>query len=213
MRITIRQFQEVNKINEYKLDELEKSVLLVKTFTGYSEDKINKMTTASFNKLCRKIKVDFQTMSNVISNGKPKNIIRANGKWYFLNYNISKEPFNAGKYVEASTFCSDIIGNLHYIMATMATPMKLTWKGLIKSNKVVAHEDISNDFLEADFGIAYHSAVFFWVVLTNSIISSPSFLAKSKSEREKILAMVQSLKANLVGYIKPNWYLSLKEFV
>ena len=127
--MTIKKFQDLFKISITNLDEIDKSVLLVQTFTGKSEFEINKMSVKKFNRLCANINKSFNKLSNNMLAEKPKNLIKANGKWYWLNLEINE--LTAGRYVETATFGNDIIGNLHKLMATICIPMKWSWKGLV----------------------------------------------------------------------------------
>jgi len=142
---------------------------------------------------------------------KPKQIVKVNGNWYFLNYEITKKPMTAGRYVETATFSSDIIGNLHKIIATMANPMEWTWKGLrIKKYDALDHERISNDMLQMDFSVAYHSALFFYAVFSKSMKASSNYfqsLVENKTETKNLMTDLSNL---MDGFITVNWYKNLK---
>ena len=135
--MTIKKFQDLFKISITNLDEIDKSVLLVQTFTGKSEFEINKMSVKKFNRLCANINKSFNKLSNNMLAEKPKNLIKANGKWYWLNLEINE--LTAGRYVETATYASDVIGNLHKLMATMCVPMKWSWKGLVPDKYNAEH--------------------------------------------------------------------------
>jgi hypothetical protein len=55
MRISIQKFQELYKISQYNVNEIERASLLVQSLTGKSEAEINKMNIKKFNKLCNAI--------------------------------------------------------------------------------------------------------------------------------------------------------------
>ena len=211
MKISIKTFQQLFKISMVELDELDKAIALVMCLTGKSEFEINKMSPLKFNKLCLKIKSAFDRVNTDVINSKPKNIVKANGNWYYLNYEITKEPMNAGRYVDIATFNNDLIGNLHLIMASMANPMKWTWKGLeLQEYNALDHERIANDMLELDFIVAYNSALFFWAVFMKSIESLKDYSVTEQSKNLKATMLLRSLQNILVGSITPRWFRTLK---
>ena len=140
MKVSIATFQDLYKISMYNTNEIDRASLLVQALTGKSEHEINRMNIKKFNKLCNNINENFELLNKKMNESKPKQIVKANGRYYWLNYDLSKKPNNAAKYVEVATFSDNIIVNLHKIMATMATPLKLSWKGMVKVER--EHEDI-----------------------------------------------------------------------
>ena len=207
MRMTIKKFQELYKISLMDIDELEKSSLLVQSFTKLSIEKINKMNIKKFNKLCALISKQFEMLNKNLYNDKPKNIVYANGCYYKLNYDLTKKPNNSGTYVELATFNEDIVGNLHKIMASMATPLKLTWKGLKEKD----HERVAEDMLELDFNVAYHACVFFWAVYTKSIVASKDYLMQQTNQKELLEIELMNFKSHLDGFTTAKWLQNLKD--
>lgn len=212
MKISIKTFQELHTISQTELPELEKSILLIRALTGKNEVEIDRMKTSKFNALCRKVQQTFELMHEDMMNDKPKRIVRTNGRLYQLNYEIAKTPMNAGRYVEIATFSNDIIGNLHKIMATMATPLKMSWKGYVPETRVdyMMHERIANDMLHLEFKVAYHSALFFWAVFSKSIQNSHNYflsIAEDKNQMNQLLIDLQNI---LDGFTQPNWLRTLK---
>ena len=203
MSMTIEKFQQLVSVHAMDIDEVDKSILLVRTYTGKSQEQIDKMKANYFNKLCKRILQEFESQSKMMNDEKPKDIIRANGRWYQLIYDVT----TAGKYVEATTFGGDIIGNLHKIMATMAVPLKLTITGFKPIER--EHESIANDMLHADFKHAYHAAVFFYAVYNLSMLSLvPSFMEGGMT-MEKSLELHRNLVSPLGGYTMPKWLQTL----
>ena len=188
------------------IDELEKSSLLVQCFTNLSEEKINKMSIKKFNYLCTLIKKQFEVLNNKMYNDKPKNMVFVNGCFYKMNYDMTKKPNNSGTYVELATFSEDIIGNLHKIMASMATPLKLTWKGLKEKD----HERVAEDMLNLDFNVAYHACVFFWAVFTKSIVASQDYLMQQTNQKELLEIELMNFKGHLDGFTTAKWLQNLK---
>lgn len=211
MKLTIEKFQELYQISGMEMDELDKSILLVQVLTGKSKYEVEAMPLAKFNKLCLKITTAFEGLNKKLNADKPKQIVKVNGNWYFLNYEITKKPMTAGRYVETATFSSDIIGNLHKIMATMANPMEWTWKGLrIKKYDALDHERISNDMLQMDFSVAYHSALFFYALFSKSMKASASYLQSQVGKEVPMKEALEHLSKAMDGSITANWYKNLK---
>jgi hypothetical protein len=208
MRISIQKFQELYKISQYNVNEIERASLLVQCLTGKSEAEINKMNIKKFNKLCNAINKEFEVLTKKMDAEKPKQIVKANGKYYWLNYDMAKKPNNAGKYVEVATFSEDLIGNLHKIMATMATPMKLSFKGLVITER--DHADIANDMLQLDFKVAYHASVFFWAVFSKSIINLKDYLESQTEKKKELTDTLNHFQSLSDGFITAKWYQSLK---
>ena len=211
MKITIEQFQSIYRVSQMQIDEFEQSTMYVQILTDKSVDEINRMKLSKFNALCRKIKKAFDLFSIEMNNKKPKDLVKANGNWYHLSYDLSK--MTAGKYVEAATFGNDIVGNIHKLMATMATPMKLTWKGLKIDDKKRSHTDIADDMLQLDFETAYHACVFFYVVFNKSIVDSLPYLQSQTDKKNEVAMEVMSLLKNLDGFTTAKWYQNMKTSV
>ena len=209
-QIDILKFQQLYNISLVDANELEKSTMLVECLTGLSSDEVNRMPVKKFNKLCKQIQFAFADYTTKVDNGKPKNVIRANGKWYWVNYDITQKPYNAGKYVEVATFSQDIVGNLHKLMASMVTPMKWSLKGLtIDTKSKLTHQQISEDMLKANFSIAYHSAVFFCAVLMKSMQSSDIYSIQEPQVKKVMQLAMMNLHEVLAGCITAKWYQNL----
>jgi hypothetical protein len=208
MRISIQKFQELYKISQYNVNDIERASLLVQCLTGKSEAEINKMNINKFNRLCNNINAEFEILSKKMDAEKPKQIVKANGKYYWLNYDMAKKPNNAGKYVELATFSEDIIGNLHKIMSTMSTPLKLSFKGMVITER--DHADIANDMLQLDFKVAYHASVFFWAVFSKSIISLKDYLESQTVKKKELTDTLKRFQSLSDGFITAKWYQNLK---
>lgn len=207
--MTIKMFQDLFTISQAEMEEIDKSILLVQAYTGKSEFEINKMSVKKFNRLCAKIKNAFDNVGKKMIEGKPKNLIKANGKWYWLNFEINE--MTAGRYVETATFGSDVVGNLHKLMATMCTPMKWSWKGLVQDKyKAEDHSKYADDMLEADFDHCYQSCVFFYAVFNESMKVLQYSLEGTQTEKEMLNQHLMSFKGLMDGCITPNWFQNLK---
>jgi len=193
------------------INEAEKSALLVQEFTGMSEEQVNKMPLKKFNLLCAKINKKFEAYGVELDNKKPSKYVAVKGRLYLLEYDLAKPPMNSGRYVELATYSDDIIGNLHKIMATMCTPLKLTIKGLKRKEK--NHRQVAEDMLDIDFEVAYHSAVFFYAVFSKSIQASATYFKTIATDSAKVEQVMQNLAAFTDGFITAKWYRNLKELV
>lgn len=203
MGMTIEKFQQLVDVYGMDIDEVDKSILLVRTYTGKSPAQIDRMKTNHFNKLCSRILQDFENQSKVVNNAEPKNIIRANGRWYQLVYDVT----TAGKYVEATTFSGDVVRNLHKIMATMAIPLKLTITGFKPIE--MEHEAIANDMLQCEFKHAYHAAVFFYAVYNLSMHSLVLCSVNEQVTTKEKLELLRNLTEPLGGFTMPKWLQTL----
>ena len=209
MKLTIKQFQQINAINKIEADDLDKSIMFVQVLTGKSEFEVNQMKVKKFNKLCADVLKAFESMMVDLNKDKPKNLIKANGTWYWVNYDVSK--LDAGRYVETATFGVDLLDNLHKLMATMVVPMKWTWKGLVPVQyDAMNHEKVAEDMLQADFTHCYHAAVFFYALFKNSIISLESYLESQTTKKEELKRAMMNFKNLSDGFTMPNWYQNLK---
>ena len=179
MKLTIKKFQELQAISTMEMPEFDKAQKLVECLTDKTTAEVEAMSMQKFEKLCKELKELFEVNVEKLQNSKPKALIVANGKPYHLNFNIMQHPFNAGRYVEVATFANDTIGNLHNILASMATPLKWSWRKMryVKlPYDATKHEEYAADMLQADFEHAYHASVFFYLVFISSIKSSKDYL-------------------------------------
>ena len=208
MKVTISKFQELYKISLMEINEAEKSALLVQEFTGLTEEQVNKMPLKKFNSLCAHINKKFEAYGKELDEKKPSKYVAVKGRLYLLEYDLAKPPMNAGKYVELATYSDDIIGNLHKIMATMCTPLKLTFKGLKRKEK--NHKQIAEDMLDIDFEVAYQSAVFFYAVFSKSIQASATYFKTIATDQAKVEQVLTNLAEFTDGFITAKWYRNLK---
>ena len=204
MRINVETFQKLYSVSLIDTDEVEKSAQYVQILTGKTDEQINRMKVRSFNKLCKGINKSFELVGSKLKHGQPKNFVCANGRLYKLNYDIKL----AGKYVETATFATDTIGNLHLLMATIAEPVRLTWKGLKVGKR--EHHEIAHDMLKLDMGHAYQAAVFFYLVFRESLAASMTYF---EEEEKAATELVRNFIKSLDGFTTPNWSANLKTSV
>jgi hypothetical protein len=151
----------------------------------------------------------FKIFEKDLLKGKPKKIVRVGKRFYKINYDVTK--CKSSTYVEVSTFSTDIIQNLHKIMASIVTPVKFKW------GKWVEHEELASDLEQMDFEVAYHAAVFFYTLFNASMQVIQPYLVNemikkgiAKEKAEKILMNSQSI---LDGFIMPRWSQTSREYL
>jgi predicted nucleotide-binding protein (sugar kinase/HSP70/actin superfamily) len=220
MKLTIKKFQELQAISTLEMPEFDKAQKLVECLTDKTTDEVEAMPLYKFDKLCKELKELFDINVEKLQNTKPKALIVANGKPYHLNFNIMQHPFNAGRYVEIATFATDTIGNMHNILASMATPLKWSWRKMryVKMQyDATKHEQYANDMLHADFEHAYHSSVFFYLVFIHSIKSSKDYLVAEMMmagvNQQEAVESIETLLKVLDGCITQRWYQNLKQYL
>lgn len=217
MKLSIKQFQELYFIAKSEDEDIDKSIKMVGVVTGLVPEKVEQLKMVKFNKLCADIQTKFELLTAKMMKGKPAKYVSVNGRTYQLNYKIDKEPINAGKYVEAITFGKDVIDNLHKILATMATPVKFNWRKMKYKAYERDHVDIATDMEDVDFEVAYHAAVFFYLLYRVSMqISLPYLIreAKKKGVAEDTTRQLlnDSIKI-LDGLPMPKWSQISKEYL
>lgn len=218
MKLTIKKFQELQAISTMEMPEFDKAQKLVECLTDKTTAEVEAMSMQKFEKLCKELKELFEVNVEKLQNSKPKALIVANGKPYHLNFNIMQHPFNAGRYVEVATFANDTIGNLHNILASMATPLKWSWRKMryVKlPYDATKHEEYAADMLQADFEHAYHASVFFYLVFISSIKNSKDYLVAEMTmkgvKEELAVEYIETLLRVLGGCITAKWFQNLKE--
>lgn len=210
--MTILQFQELYFIAQGKDFDFDKSVKMAGVLTGKTPDQVDKMPMKRFNALCTKINKEFEIFNRDLKTGKPIRYAWINGHAYQFNY--THKDINAAKYVEALTFGKDTVANLHKIMATIATPMKLRGIKLVPTKRL--HEDIAKDMEKLNFTAAYQAAVFFYTLYNVSMqIIQPYLLKEAVSKgmkKEEVEQTLMNLTKILDGFTMPNWYQNLKGY-
>ena len=207
MRITIRNFQALVQISESPLSDIDRSIEMVKLFTGFSQVKVDNMNAIKFNNICKLINSKFDKWNKGLSDGKPKNLILVNGKYYRLKYDIKEMV--ASQYVEAVTFAQEPIKELHKILATMAVPVRWSWgKWKEYPYKPEEYEAICEQMLDADYDDVYHALLFFWAVLEESMKDTD--ISGSLAEGAIAARLVKLSEKFGDGFIKPKWLLNWK---
>ena len=207
--MTIKQFQELYYVATSDDMDFDKSIKMVGIVTGKTPEQVERMSMIKFNFLCGMVHRQFKIFEKDLMKGKPKKIFRVGKRFYRINYDVTK--CKSSTYVEVSTFSTDIIQNLHKIMASIVTPVKFKW------GRWVEHEELASDLEQMDFEVAYHAAVFFYTLFNVSmrviqpyLVSEMTKKGIAKEKAEEILMTSQNI---LDGFIMPRWSLTSKEYL
>ena len=207
--MTIKQFQELYYVATSEDMDFDKSIKMVGIVTGKTPDQVEKMSMRKFNILCGAVHNHFKIFEKDLMKGKPKKIIRVGRKFYRINYDVTK--CKSSTYVEVSTFSTDIIQNLHKIMASICTPVRFKW------GRWIEHEELSSDLEQMNFEVAYHAAVFFYTLFNVSMQVIQPYLINEmmgkgmkKEEAQEMLTTSQSI---LDGFTMPRWSQTSKEYL
>lgn len=215
--MTIKQFQEVYYIINSENEDFDKSVKMVGCITGKTPEQVEDIPMATFNKLCLKIKKQFEIFDKNLLKGKPKKAVIIKGKIYRLHYEVSKLPINAGKYIEALTFGKDVVGNLDKLMATIVEPIKWSWRKFRFVPYKVEHSELSIRMEHLNFKAAYHAAVFFYTQFQISMQLIQPYLIKEITSKGGNRQMATKTLNNsltiLDGFTMPRWSLTLKTYL
>jgi hypothetical protein len=212
MKLTVKQFQELYYISERWENDIDKSIKLVGVITGKTPEEVEAMKVGPFNRICAKIQKQFSLLERDWMRSKPRKLVRIGKRFYRLHYDITRFPNNAGKYIDAMSFSKDLVPNIHIIMATMAEPVN--WRG--KPYKL-EHSQIAADMEKLDFEVAYHAAVFFYLLFQASMSVTRPYLVKQitrqgiKKETAELLLNYSSRL--LDGLPMPRWSLNMKQYL
>jgi hypothetical protein len=199
MKLTIDNFQKLHSISGLDESELDKTKRIIQVLLGKDLEYIEAMPIKKFGKLCDQIKNLFDLEIDAAIASKPDKLIKANGNWYRLNFEI-KRPFNTGRYIEVLTFSkNDPIMDMHNILASICTPTKWSWKNMRLIDQpydVLDHEKYSDDFKHADFKHGYHAMVFFCTLLASLTNNTKGYLAEEMLKLTKSQKDQQQSKIN-----------------
>ena len=208
--MTIKTFQELHYIATGADSDFDKSVKMVACLTGITPDKVDAMPMRKFNYYCRQIAKKFEVIGSKMQKGKPRSWVFVRGRFYRLQYDARK--INAGKYVEALTFNSDVVQNLHKIMATIAVPVN--WRGKVVERD---HDLIAADMERLDFEVAYQCAVFFYLLYRTSIAVSLPYLVQQAAKQGASREMAEKALTDFIsitdGFTMPNWSRISREYL
>ena len=207
--MTIKQFQELYYVATSDDMDFDKSIKMVGIVTGKTPEQVEKMSMRKFNILCGAVHNHFKIFEKDLLKGKPKKIVRVGKRFYRINYDVTK--CKSSTYVEVSTFSTDIIQNLHKIMASIVTPVKFKW------GRWVEHEELASDLEQMDFEVAYHAAVFFYTLFNVSMQVIQPYLInemmKKGIAKEEATEMLTNSQSILDGFTMPRWSQTSREYL
>jgi len=194
MKLTIEKFQKLQDLSTLDESEQDKAKRIIQILLDKPIEEVDNMPQKKFEKLCVSIKNIFDVEVEKAITSKPERLIKANGNWYRLNFEI-RRPFNTGRYIEVLTFSKgEPVADMHNILASICTPLKWSWKRFRLINQVydpLDHEKYADDFKQADFKHGYHAMVFFCIFLTCLTNNTRGF---SEAEMKKKMTMHRKLR-------------------
>jgi hypothetical protein len=156
--ITVEKYQFVNEIYKQEGEDIDKVINVLAVLLDSTPKEIGNLSIPNFHRLSSYVNALCQN----IPQSEPKKWIKANGKRYYVNYNV--ESHRLAQYIEVQHFLKGgLIDNLHLIMASVVQPSRFFIKQKNDSNK---HQEIAQDLLKANFIDLYNSGVFFCQVFT-----------------------------------------------
>ena len=209
--VTVFQYQQINELyaNSKDLTDLDISVKVASILTNQTENQIDSLPVKELGPL-------LESIAFINDDIKPEavKVITINGRRYKCVYDVRNIP--ASRYIESKHFSSDVMGNLHKIMACMVIPQKRGWFGwkddIYDAGK---HSDYAQDMLEAPIQSVLGSVVFFYQVYRVWIKNSQDYMVQQMMEqgveRKKAEEVHQVLCTIMDGYTKPNWLPILRE--
>jgi len=209
--VTVFQYQQINELyaNSKELTDLDISVKVASILTNQTENQIDSLPVKELAPL-------LESISFINDEIKPEavKVLKINGKRYKCVYDVRNIP--ASRYIESKHFSSDVMGNLHKIMACMVIPQRRGWFGWVNAKYDAGkNSDYSQDMLEAAIVSVLGSVDFFYQVYKIWIKNSRDYMVQQMMEqgveRMKAEEVHQVLCSIMDGYTKPNWLPTLKE--
>lgn len=211
--ITIADYQLLYSIiKDENLDDLERDIKLIAFVNGIDEDDI---TRAVYRDL--KHSIDFLHDGKIP--GKINNVVKIDDQLYVLELKADEHRY--GRFVDVTTFMKDndaMVTNLHLIMASLATPAKKRWFGVVQKGKYsdIPHRKVAEDMLKLNFADCYHTAVFFYKLINGLLettvrYSVKQILKEKKATKEQLRQILKPLKADGDGFITLNLLKDLRE--
>lgn len=209
--VTVFQYQQINELyaNSKDLTDLDISVKVASILTNQTENQIDSLPVKELGPL-------LESIAFINEDIKPQavKVLRINGRRYKCVYDVRNIP--ASRYIESKHFSSDVMGNLHKIMACLVIPQKKVFLGWVDDKYDAGkHSDYAQDMLEAPIESVLGSVVFFYQVYRLWIKNSKDYMVnqmmEQKVERKKAEEVHQALCSIMDGFTKPNWLPILRE--
>ena len=200
--LTVEQYQRIYQISKRDIPDEDKSTQYLSILLNKTEREVEEMTIPDYSRQCR----EMAGLFSADIPGKSQRYIRT-GRLYRVNYEVSTMRF--AQYCEVKSFLQGgVVENLHLIMASIVDPVvNYVIYRKPQKNSSVNHEARANDLLQAKFIDCYHSAVFFYQLLKNSIGSMKGFLLKemeTKMTKKEAEAVMDLLQVTMDGFLAPS---------
>jgi hypothetical protein len=209
--VTVFQYQQINDLylNSKDLSDLDISVKMASILTNQTENQIDSLSVNQLGPL-----LDSITFINTDIKPEAVKIIQINGRRYKCIYDVRNIP--ASRYIESKHFSSDVLGNLHKIMACLVMPQKKGFLGWVDDKYDAGkHSDYAQDMLEAPIVSVLGSVVFFYQVYRLWIKNTKGYMVQQMMDQgiQKMKAeeVHQTLCKIMDGFSKPNWLPTMKE--
>lgn len=207
--ITVLHYQTIYPyIKDESLTDIERDCKILSILTGKSEAQLDRLTWEEFKKL----RASIRFLHDGEIKADPVEILRTPKRNFRINYDVRKNA--VGRYIEVKHFAADeknLIPNLHYIMASMVTPLKRGVFGLtVDKYDAALHEQYANEIQGAKFNDVFYSMVFFCNLYANWMNLSKDYLVQNLMKqtknltKEQALQLVQTLCSDMDGFITSN---------
>jgi hypothetical protein len=177
-QITVRQYLELYDIESNKnITDLDKQVKMLCVVEQKKEDDYDHMKYKDFLLHLK----DVTDKMREIPDCKPVDVLEVNGNKYKFVHQI--DEITAGQYIDFSHFSQEPL-NLNKTAAVFFLPIK--GKTVCKYGEV-AHEKVAEDLLDARFIDVNGCLLFFYHVVTESILSLPTYSTEGKAAVKKLM--------------------------
>lgn len=197
--ITVEQFQAVHKLQKAQMDDFDRLTEIIAVMYGMTAREVDEMSITEYNRLAKGI----QFMITDDIPGKVTRYVNIGRKRYFLH--TPPDKIKHRQFLEIQHFSQDVIGNLHYLLASICVPVN--FRILKGSNNVNHFQDYANDFLQAKIVDVYHACVFFCKVYEASLRSTADYLMRTMEDKEQALEVWTQLNNSadiMAGFSQQN---------
>ncbi len=209
--MTLRQFQQIVKIGESDLNEVEQSTEIISILTGQTTRQLDEMPYIEFKDLAKQVTAEIKKV-DISTKGYRINRIKCPSRTYSFMYDLRK--INFGQWITVMHFAKEnTLQNAHLILATIAQPVKWGFKFKGDAKK---HKDYAEDILDASVMDVYNACVFFCRKFQISFSSIQDYLIQQIAETNPIEAqqvreMVASLPKITDGFIAQKKWQTITE--
>tara|TARA_R110002020_G_scaffold96958_2_gene231643 strand:+ start:894 stop:1487 length:594 start_codon:yes stop_codon:yes gene_type:complete len=181
--VSIKRFQEFNKVNELDIPEKQKLIKIISSLCDIEEEQIAKLRMKDLKEVVAEIN---KLERDSAEKGSLKKIVDFKGKKYGFIPNMSE--MTTGEYIDLESTCTaDAMNNLHTIMAILYRPLvgKPTKQGQYEIEPYEPTEQKEMEML--DFPMDYSlSAVNFFFRLGLALMSDLNKSMKTMREKHQL---------------------------